>query len=189
MKRYLMILFSFLCLLPLSNCRSLYRVYNDEELEAMAINDYGFSSVLFFKIVDSDTAVELTWEAYNNSGIIYGIKNGQYQMLFVPKSMSKEVFNVDYSPIYNVLEIYQILNSLEDDSGSKLFNDPSGDFGGLSISVSPYEDVLNHNPSIMFDCPLFFIVTTDEMTFYISSVQGTYYVFDQEYNQINELSD
>ncbi|XFA98314.1 hypothetical protein ACAG96_05410 [Candidatus Izemoplasma sp. B36] len=189
MKRYLMILFSFLFLISLSNCRALYRVYNDEELESMAMNDYGFSSVLFFKIVDSDTAIELTGEAYNNSGVIYGVRDGQYQMLFVPKSMSKEVFNVDYSPIYNVIEIYQILNSLEDDLGSKLFNDPSGDYGGLSLGVSPYEDVLEHNSNLTLDSPLFFIVTTDEMIFYISSMQGKYVVFDQEYNQLNEISD
>lgn len=189
MKRFFMIFIGFSCLLVLSNCRTLYRVYDDETLETMAINDYGFSSVLFFKIVDSDTAFELTGESYNNSGIIYGIKNGKYHMLFVPKSMSKEVFILEYSPIYDVVEIYQILNGLEDDLGSKLFNDPSGDYGGLSISVSPYEDILDHNPSILFDSPIFFIVTTDEMVFYISSVQGEYIIFDQEYNQLNEIND
>lgn len=185
MKKMLLVLISIISFLTLSNCNSIYRVYNNEDLESMALSDFGFTTILFFKVVDSDTAVELTGDSYNNSGIIYGMKDGEYTMIFVPKLASKEAFIVDYDPIYDVAEIYQLLQGLEDESGQLLFQDPSGDYGGLSVSVSPYESVRSEYPNLNFDSPIFFIVTTDEMIFNVGRVNGDYIVFNQDWNRLN----
>ena len=125
MKKILLIMMSFFCLVVLTNCNAVYRVYNDEDLNSMAISDFDFSSTLFFKVIDADTAMEVTGESYNNSGVIYGVKDGLYNIIFVPKLLSKEAFIVNYTPIYDVIEIYNLLQNLEDESGQLIFHDPS----------------------------------------------------------------
>jgi hypothetical protein len=173
-----------ICFITLTNCGSVFRVFNDEDLDIMAQSDYGFSSVLFFKIVDSETAKELTGNSYNNSGIIYGIKDQTYAMIFIPKLASKESFLIEYEPIYDVVEVYQIISGLKNNTGSLLFDDPSGDYGGLSISVSPYESISSAFSSLNFDSPIFFIVTTDQMVFNVGRAEGNYVIFDQNLNQL-----
>lgn len=185
MKKILLVLISLFSLLTLVNCNVVFYEYNYDDLETMAKNDYGFSSVLFFKVVDVDTALELTGKIYNDSGIIYGIKDNEYRMIFVPKLKSEKEFVIDYSPIYDVTEIYQILESLEDGSGNKLFIDIFGDYGALSISVLPYESISNKFDDLDFDSPIFFIITTDELTFNVGRVEGNYIVFDQDLNRLN----
>lgn len=186
MKNILRVLFLVSFAFALSNCSSMYRVYNDDDLEVMAESEYNFDSVLFFKIVDVDTAMELTGQSFQNSGVVYGTRNGQYMMIFVPKLTSKETFVVNYQPIYDVNEVYELLHSLEDESGQDLFVDPSGDYGGLSISVSPYESILDANPGMQFDSPIFFIVTTDTMVFHVGRSGGNYVVFDEDYSILNQ---
>jgi hypothetical protein len=185
MKKTLFLLLMIICVFTLSNCKRSIRVYNDEDLTMMAKSDFGFTSVIFFKIVDPDTALELTGDSYNNSGVLYGIKDEQYTMLFVPKLISKEEFLLDYEPVYDVIEIYNIIKGLKDGSGNFLFRDRSNDYGGLSISISPYESISTKYSNIDFDCKIFFIITTDEMIFNVGSVNGRYIVFDQNYNLLN----
>jgi hypothetical protein len=184
MKKILLALLSIISFITLTNCGSVFRVYNDEELDVMARSEYSFTSVLFFRVIDSETAIELTGDSYNNSGIIYGIKDETFAMVFVPKRVSKETFLIEYEPIYDVVEIYQILNELENETGDLLFNDPSGDFGGLSISVSPYELISSTFPKLNFDSPIFFIITTDQMTFNVGRAENHYVIFDQNLNQL-----
>ncbi|BCR35251.1 hypothetical protein [Mariniplasma anaerobium] len=185
MKKILLALLSIISFITLTNCGSVFRVFNDEDLDVMAQSDYGFTSVLFFKIVDSETAIELTGDSYNNSGVIYGVKDDAYAMIFMPKLASKEEFLIDYEPIYDVVEIYQMLNVLENETGDLLFNDPSGDYGGLSISVTPYESIANAFPSLVFDSPIFFIITTDQMVFNVGRIENNYVVFDQDLKKLN----
>ncbi len=184
MKKTLFLLLMIICVFTLSNCKRVYRVYNDEDLTIMAKSDFGFTSVLFFKIVDPDTAFELTGDSYNNSGVLYGIKDDEYAMLFIPRLLSKEAFMIEYDIIYDVIEIYELLKSLEDGSGNLIFNDPSNDYGGLSISVSSYTSISNKYPNLVFDSPIFFIITTDDMIFNVGRVNERYVVFDQDFNQI-----
>lgn len=184
MKKILLVLLSMISFITLTNCGSVFRVFNDEELDVMARTEYGFTSVLFFKVVDSQTAIELTGDSYNNSGILYGVKDDAYAMIFIPKLTAKEDFLVEYEPVYDVVEIYEILNELENESGTLLFDDPSGDYGGLSISVSPYENILSAFPNLNFDSPIFFIVTTDQIVFNVSRVEGSYVVFDQNLKRL-----
>jgi hypothetical protein len=184
MKKILLGLLSIVSFITLTNCGSVFRVYNDEDLDVMARMEYGFTSVLFFKIVDSDTAIELTGDSYNNSGVLYGIKDETYQMIFIPKLASKDSFLIEYEPIYDVVEIYQILDGLENDSESALFNDSSNDYGGLSISVSPFESISDAFEDLNFDSPIFFIITTDQMTFNVGKAENNYVIFDQNLNQL-----
>lgn len=184
MKKILLALLSIISFITLTNCGSVFRVYNNEDLDVMARSEFGFTSVLFFKVVDSATAIELTGNSYNDSGVIYGIKDESYAMIFIPKLVSKDEFLIDYEPIYDVVEIYQILNELKNESGSLMFNDPSKDYGGLSISVSPYESITTTYPNLVFDSSIFFIVTTDQMIFNVGRVDNRYVVFDQNLNQL-----
>lgn len=49
MKKILLVLISLFSLLTLVNCNVVFYEYNYDDLETMAKNDYGFSSVLFLK--------------------------------------------------------------------------------------------------------------------------------------------
>jgi hypothetical protein len=184
MKKICLVLLSMISFITLTNCGSVFRVHNDEDLDLMAKTEFGFTSVLFFKIIDSQTAIELTGDSYNNSGVLYGIKDESYAMIFIPKLVSKDKFLIEYEPIYDVVEIYQILNELKDESENLLFNDPSGDYGGLSISVEPYDSISNTFPKLNFDCPIFFIITTDQMVFNVARAEGNYVVFDQNFKRL-----
>ena len=151
----------------------------------MVISDYGFQDFITFKIVDVDTAYELTGERYQNSGIVIGLKNNNYVMLFVPRLAAEEPFYVLEDFHFNLEDIYTELKTLEDESGGKLFFDPSGDYGGLSLSISPYEQAVLEYEDLSFDSKLFFIVTTDSMVFYITYVNQEIVIFDEQYNLLN----
>lgn len=184
MKKVVFILLSVVSIITLSSCRSVFRVYDDQDIESLAISEYGFTSVLFFKIVDPDTALELTGDTYNNSGVIYGIKDDMYHMIFIPKLASKDPFLIEYDPVYDVITIYELLNALEDNMGHKLFNDPSLDYGGLSISISPHDSISEKYPNLSFESPIFFIITTDDKIFYVSMANEAYVIFDQNLNRL-----
>ena len=174
-----------LIVLLLTSCSNVYRDYNDEDLELLAVIENNFSEYLFFKIVDSETAKELTGTVYTNSGIIVGRKDGLDRMLFVPKLVSKDAFILEQNFYFSISEIYSELRILEDEDGIKLFNDPSDDYGGLSISISPYENIININPQLQFDSPVFFIITTDELTLYVGYVNSEIYIFNNDYEIVN----
>jgi hypothetical protein len=178
--------FMFLLLIcSFISCRTVRRVYNDEELGNMVISDYGFQEFITFKIVDVDTADELTGERYQNSGIVIGKKNNSYVMLFVPRLATEDPFYVLEDFCFDLPDIYDELKTLEDDSGSKLFIDPSGDYGGLSLSIYPYEQAVLEHEELSFDSKLFFIVTTDKMVFYIAYANQEIVIFDEEYVILN----
>ncbi len=181
MKKSSLLLFRFLIILLLTSCSAIRRDYDDMELEDMATSQYGFTQMLFFKIVDSDTAKELTGTSYTNSGVIYGLKDGNYEMLFVPRKTAEDPFFITNYFIYDIEEITNMLNSLKDDSDHVLYNNPSGDYGGLSISVSPYQSIHTANPNIVFDSPLFYIFTTDDAVFYVGMEAGEYLFFDMNF--------
>lgn len=181
MKKIGLIVSYLLLFMTLVSCNSIYRVYNDEELDLLAINQYSFSEVLFFKVIDQDTAEELTGEKYVNSGVVVGIQNGTYSMLFVPRLLSKEPFMIVNHFDFNIEEMYDCLEALEDASGNPLFNDPSGDFGGLSMSVSPYQSIKDTNPLLDFDSRVIFIVTTDTEVFYLAYVEGICCIFNDDF--------
>lgn len=188
MKKNLFVLFSIICFLILTSCQSIYRNYNDADLNEIAVNDFGFSEVLFFKIIDSETAEELTGHAYVTSGVIYGIKNDHFVTLFVPREVAEEPFVID-APIFNITLIYNKLKSLEDSSGNKLFTDTSGDYGGLSITVTVSDSIKSENPSLVFDTPVTYVITTDATTFYVGIAQGQYYIFNSGFVIISQFND
>jgi len=186
MMKYISFLFVSLgTILIFSSCTNLYRVYNDEDLNIMAISQYGFSEVLFFKIIDSDTAKELTGNSYNNSGVIIGKVAGEDRMLFVPKLTSQEPFMIDLNFDFDIEEIYQKLKNLEDDEGEKIFVDTSNDYGGLSISVWPYEEISEIHSDLVFNTPIFFIITTDNLVIYVAHVVGGTIFFNNDYEIVS----
>ena len=85
----------------------------------MVISDYGFQDFITFKIVDVDTAYDVTGERYQNSGIVIGLKNNNYVMLFVPRLAAEEPFYVLEDFHFNLEDIYTELKTLEDESGGK----------------------------------------------------------------------
>ncbi|MFW5889366.1 MAG: hypothetical protein ACOCUD_03195 [Bacillota bacterium] len=185
MKNLIKVMLLLLTIFVLSSCKLPYRVYNDEDLQDMAVSGYDFSEYLVFKIVDPETALFMTGTKYQNSGVIIGIKDEEYSMLFVPKRISKEAFIVMESFTFNLDDIYEELNSLEDDFGSKLYYDPANDYGGLSISVNHYEDITLNNPDLNFDSEIIFTFTTDVMVFYVGYVEGEIFVFNSNNRIIN----
>lgn len=182
MKKRLIILIALLSGFSMVSCQSTRRVYDDQELRSMAISDYGFQTFSTFKIVDVDTAFEMTGERYQNSGVVIGIRNSQYAMLFVPRSTTEAPMLVLENFNFDLAEIYQLLNILEDDSGNKLFIDPSGDYGGLSLSVQPYQQALSKHEGMQFDVNVFFVITTDTMGFNVAYVNEEIVIFDDEFN-------
>lgn len=181
MKKIITYVFLLILLVFLSSCRSVYRVYNDEDLSDMAKRDYGFSEVLTFKIVGSNTAFELTGETYNNSGVIIGIKSGVYEMVFVPKMAAEEPFLLELSFDFNLRQIYDDLRVIDQRSETVREFDFFADYGALSITIDPYELVVEENPSLSFDSKVFFVVTTDEVVYYVGFVDGDYTIFDADY--------
>jgi hypothetical protein len=185
MKKNYQIFMFLLLIFSLISCQTIRRVYNDEELGNMVISDYGFQEFITFKIIDVDTAYELTGERYQNSGIVIGEKNNNYVMLFVPRLATEDPFYVLEDFRFDLEDIYNELKALEDESGGKLFFDPSGDYGGLSLSINPYEQALLDHEDLSFDSKLFFIVTTDKMVFYIAYANQEIVIFDEEYVILN----
>lgn len=185
MKKFKFIVLVILTVLIVSSCSSIYRVYNDEELQDVAVANYGFSEFLFFKIVDSETSLYLTGTRYQNSGVIVGIKNNEHKMLFVPKRVAIEEFFVMESFVFNIADIYEELNLLKDDEGNKLYSDPSNDYGSLSISVLPYESIIDTNPDIAPDSELIFSFTTDTGVFYAGYSDQQIIIFNSSYQIIN----
>lgn len=168
------------------SCRSSYRVYDDEELEVIAVDEHGFTEILFFKIVDNETAKALTGKTYFNSGVVVGIRNNVETMLFVPKSSSEVAFIIEKPFPFNIADIYEELDNLRNAENEKIFVDISGDFGGLSISVSPYEEIFENNLNLVFDSSVFFIFTTDDVVLYVTYINGEIYVFNNNYEVINK---
>jgi hypothetical protein len=185
MNRFVKIFLLIFVIFSFSSCNQLFRDYNDEELRNLALTNYGFSEFKVFKIVDLDTAHYMTGNNYQNSGVIIGVKDGENKMLFVPRKTSEPPYFVMDSFAFNLDDIYQKLYSLEDDSGNEIFNDPSGDYGGLSISIIPYNNLTNNNPSLSFDSEIIFIFTSDTETQYVGIVEGVIFVFNEGYEVIS----
>ncbi len=188
MKKVILVIFFITITLLLSSCRTVYRVYNDEDLSDMAQRDYGFSEVLVFKIVDSSTANELTGETYNNSGVIIGIKSGAYAMVFVPKMAAEDPFLLNLDFEFNLRQIYDDLRTIDERSNIPREIDFFADYGGLSITIEPYEFVFEENPDLSFDSEVFFVVTTDDVVYYVGFVDGEHVVFDDDYLIISSIS-
>lgn len=184
MKRMFKILFSILFVFLLVSCKSIYRTYNDDALENLVKEDFGFSEMLFFKIVDSDTAKELTGKSYNLSGVIVGISEGKHIMVFIPKKVSEEPFLIDNTFEFNISNIYKDLRLLKDDQDHFLFDDLSSDYGGLSLDVEPYEAFKNANIGLTFDSKVFFVITTDKTVFYVGFVDNDHVIFNITYKRI-----
>lgn len=178
MRKFLLVILFVLCAFALVNCSTYYRVYQEPELEQIAVNEYGFSELIFFKVIDSETAEELTGTAFSNGGLIYGLRGGEYSMLFIPKKVSQEPIPITGQVVFDVYAIYEQLELLEDSYGNHLYNDPSGDFGALSVSVLPSQSIREANPSLEFDTNIFFIFTTDTFVFNVTSIDGVFYIFD-----------
>lgn len=187
MKRLVMSIMIFLLSVTVVSCRTLRRDYNDQELSQMAISDFGFQSFSTFKIVDVETAFELTGQRYQNCGIVIGTRYDRYAMLFVPRNISDTPFLIAEDFFFDLEDIYDELKILEDDLGNLLYNDPSGDYGGLSLSVEPYDQISNAYQELSFDSKLFFIITTDGMIFNVGYVEGTIMIFDESLNLLNEV--
>jgi len=168
----------------LIGCRLPYRVFDDKDLEEIAAADYGFNEFTVFKIVDSDTSEELTGRKYNNSGVIIGKKSGDYRMIFVPKMIAEEPFLIDNPFSFNLEEIYEDLAGLEGDNGKLIDMMFISDYGGLSIAIYPFTSVQENNEDLIFDSPIFFIVTTDTAAFYIGHIGGKHYIFNDSYELI-----
>lgn len=181
LKVFLIILIAFL----LISCKPIFRDFNEDDLEDLVIIDFDFSEMLFFKIVDSNTAKELTGKSYNLGGVIVGIKDEQGVLVFIPKKVSEEPFMIDTPFEFNITDIYSDLRLLEDSSGHLLFDDPSGDYGGLSIDSSVYDSVKNINANLVFDSKVFFVITTDQNVFYVGFVSGNHIIFNEGYQRIS----
>jgi hypothetical protein len=156
----------------------IYRDYQDNELEKLAVNDFNFERFEVFKIIDSDTAQYLTGKSYQNSGIIIGVKDQKYQMIFVPKRVSESPYVLDLILDFNLEEIYLVL---EDYVENDLFIE---DYGGLSLSVAPYNE-FDESVKEGFDSRLFFIVTTDDQKFYCQYHEAQLLIYDKDYQLIH----
>ena len=170
----------------LMSCRSIYRVYDDQELEVLVLEDFGFSEMLFFKIVDADTAKELTGKSYNLSGVTVGTKDEKDIMVFIPKKVSEQPFIIENPFEFDISSIYKDLRLLKDTRGNLLYNDPSNDYGGLSIETSVYNSIKNKNMDLVFDSKIFFVISTDQVSFYVGFVSGNHIIFDGSYQRISQ---
>jgi hypothetical protein len=177
MKRIGLALGLFLILL-LTSCRIIYRDYQDDELEKLALNDFDFDRFEVFKIIDADTAQYLTGKSYQNSGVIIGIKDQNYQMIFIPKRISEAPYVLDSTMSFDLEEIYLVL---EDYVENDLFIE---DYGGLSLSVAPYNE-FDESEQEAFDSQLFFIVTTDNQKFYCQYQDAHLVIYDIDFNLIH----
>lgn len=156
------------------------RVFVEDDLYQTASNEYGFTEVYFFKIVDADTAFVLTGIPFQNSGLIAGRQGLFDKVIFVPKKVHEEMFVIPFPLMFSMSTIMDRLISLEDDEGNLLYIDPSGDYGGLSIGVSVYESLTEHNPELVFDTEIIFTFTTDGAMFHVASVSGECKIFSSE---------
>lgn len=162
----------------LSSCRISYRDYQDEELEKIALNEFNFDRYEVFKIIDSNTAQYLTGKSYQNSGIIIGVKDQTYQMIFVPKRISEAPYELDFSIDFDLEEIYLVLRDYVENN---LFIE---DYGGLSLSIAPYNE-FDESVQVDFDSQLFFIVTTDNQKFYCQYQDEHLVIYDKDYQLIH----
>ncbi|MFP4478727.1 MAG: hypothetical protein ACLFPM_04790 [Candidatus Izemoplasmatales bacterium] len=178
MKKIMILTLFFISLFMISSCRTIYRDYQDDELEVLAKREFAFDTYETFKIIDAHTAKYLTTKAYQNSGVIIGIKNGQYKMIFVPKKISENPFVLENTAYFNLQEIYDELRNFIDET---MF---LNDYGGLSIGVDPYLEILELHPSLTFDSQIFYMVTTDENIYYANYIKESLIIFNTEYQII-----
>lgn len=186
MKKSIYLMMVLIFMFTINACRLVNRAYNNEDLENIAIEEHGFSEYIVFKIVDAETATYLTGKAYYNSGVVIGIRNELYTMLFVPKRLDEDSFIVLPSFRFNLNDIYQKLHQLEDEDGNRLYLDPSGDYGGLSLSTKPYQSLKQRYPHFDFDVELIFTFTTDQHVFYATYIEGEVVVFAESGNILIE---
>ncbi|HKL47086.1 MAG TPA: hypothetical protein VJ878_00325 [Candidatus Izemoplasmatales bacterium] len=176
MKKLILFLV-WLMLFPCLACQLVFRDFQDENLERMSLEDFNFSTYATFKIIDHDTALSLTGNAYQNSGIILGMKENVYQMVFVPRRVREDPFIITDAPYYNLEEIYDVLANYVE---NPIFLQ---DYGGLSLSVRPYENY-DDDAKARFNHPLFFIVTTDNNRFYCQYEGEKLLVYDDQQKEI-----
>ena len=181
MKKIIVFFIFIATVILLGGCKNIYRVYDDDELSDLAKDSFAFSEVLTFKIVYAETALELTGRAYNNAGVIIGIKDDFYSMVFVPKMVADNPFLLDLSFTFNLRQIYSDLRLInetyhhENPSGYDFFSD----YGGLSITVEPYASTISENPQIDLITKIFFRVTTDEHVYSVGFVEEGHIIFDE----------
>lgn len=181
MKKIILYFFFLTTLTLLGGCKNIYRVYDDDDLSDLAMDNFGFSEVLTFKIVYGDAALELTGKSYNNAGVIIGIKDGVYSMVFVPKMVSDDPFLLDLPFTFDLRQIYSDLRLInetyhhENPRGYDFFSD----YGGLSITVEPYASVISRNPRIDLISKIFFQVTTDEYVYNVGFVEDGHVIFNE----------
>lgn len=178
MKKIYLLILSMILIMTLASCKTIYRDYQEDELETMARTHFAIDSYVTFKIIDSDTARYLTSKLYQNSGIIIGIKDNEYIMIFVPRKISENPYILENTPYFDLEEIYDELDNIIEES---IFLE---DYGGLSISVEPYMDILEANPTLNLENQIFFMVTTDEDVYYAHYIQETLYIFNTDYDLI-----
>lgn len=181
MKKIMFIFFLLATMILLGGCQNIYRVYDDDELSDLAKDSFGFSEVLTFKIVYPDTAQELTGQSYNNAGVIIGIKDDVYSMVFVPKMVAEDPYLLELPFTFDLRQIYRDLRLIND---TYHHENPSGydffsDYGGLSITVEPYGSTISKNPQIDLISKIFFRVTTDNHTYNVGFVEEGHVVFDE----------
>ncbi len=181
MKKVILVLLFVATIISIGGCTLVYRVYNDDELGDLAKEDFGFSEVLVFKIVYPETALELTGKSYNNAGVIIGIRSGIYSMVFVPKMVIDDPFLLDLPFTFDLKQIYEDLRSIDANINETTEIDFFEDYGGLSITVEPYDSVIESNSDINFETQVFFVVTTDDTVYYIGFVEDGHHIFDDNY--------
>jgi len=178
MKKSIILILIFIVLLTISSCRSIYRDFQDDELEVMAMSHFNFDSYETFKIIDVDTADYLTTKNYQNSGVVIGVKNNEYKMIFVPRKMNENPYILDKVEYFNLNELYNELSNFIEES---IFLE---DYGGLSIAIYPYVAITEKYSSLNFDSQIFYIVSTDEDIYYANYIEESLVIFDKDYDMV-----
>lgn len=179
MKKSLIFFLYLVIILTLCGCRSIFRVYNDSDLSLMAKEDFGFSEVYVFKIVYPETALELTGKTYNNGGVIIGVREGVSFIVFVPKLLAKEPFLLNLTFTFDLPQIYEDLRTINANVDQPLDPGFFEDYGGLSITVEPYELISEAHADLDFNSRVFFLVTADDAIFSIGFIEDGHIIFDK----------
>jgi hypothetical protein len=187
MKKLILVVISIWIFAFLTACRT-YRVFVDLELEEIARTEFGFSDYYFFKIVSSETAKALTGVSYQNSGVIVGRQGAGERMIFVPKKTAQEPFLLNYPYLFSVSDIVQELSTLENDQGETFGDAYFSDYGGLSIGVEIFSEVVESLPDVSFDTQIVFTFTiwdNEQSVFHVLQSDGEMVVLSSTYERLN----
>ncbi|MBN2504413.1 MAG: hypothetical protein JXB20_03610 [Bacilli bacterium] len=162
------------------------RVFVENEIEELAMEDFGFTESYCFKNIDTETAKALTGTEYRNAGVLLGIQGSSTKMLFVPRSLNDEVFVVDFPFLFEFESIIEELSKLEDSANNSLYSVPADDYGGLTISVAYFDELSAANPDLEFDSEIIFRFTTQTSEFLVASVESSCLIFSSDYQVMNQ---